>query len=302
MTRQILIVEDEQLLLRTLTKALCRATSYEVAGVETVSAARETLEHFRPHLMICDLALGDGSGLEVIDLLRRHGLAIPIIILSGQLALYERSLPTNDRIVVRHKPLPARELLELVDTTLALSDIEGSSGAFSVADYLQMAQYGRRSLRVEVRCGRWAGSITTWQGEVWSARIGKMRGQTAVARMLAPNALALHTTPVVEPPGEREIDLPTHALLIELARIHDEAVRTSRGDTDPEPEGARNAVEDHLRAFVKHIADDRPIEAAEALGDARSVESDDMRTTAWWCDALIRRWTVPTSLPNGGAA
>ena len=304
MTRQILIVEDEQLLLRTLTKALRRGTSYEVSGVESVRAARETLEHFRPHLVICDLGLDDGTGLEVIDLLRRHGLAIPVVILSGQVERFEGSIPKGQGMHVRRKPLPARELLELVETVLApTEDDVDLVTAFGITDYLQMAQYSGRSMRIEVRTGRQSGCIMMWQGDVWGARFGDAHGSEAIAEMLRASAFVGRTKVLEEPPEPREVELPTHALLLELCRVQDEQVHSGEIELEaPEAAPDHAEINKEFAGLVSLVAEDRLEDAVESIACLRSMCPEDVRLNAWWVDAVAKRWSERPKISNGGVA
>ena len=303
MSRRILIVDDEQFLLRTLTRALSKSTNHEIAGVDCVREVREALVHFRPDLVVCDLELGDGTGLDVLDLLRRHGLSIPFIVLSGYVDAYADALPDDPRVVIRRKPLRASELIALVEAQLVGATREGSQ-VFSVSDYLQMAHFSRRSLRVTVRCRTGeSGMVEVWEGDPWNARCGHEEGLEALAKMLTAPPMALATTPLPESPATRQIQLPTSALLLDLAKRSDDAAR-HRGPT-PEPELAPAtdpSAAEPMTAFITAMTQWQLPEAAAHLREARRHDPSDARLQAWWCDLLLARWDEETRLRNGGAA
>jgi DNA-binding NtrC family response regulator len=64
----VLIVEDEDLLRWSLVKRLTRS-GHDVGEAENIAQAKDFLHHTPPDLIILDLALPDGHGL---DLISRH--------------------------------------------------------------------------------------------------------------------------------------------------------------------------------------------------------------------------------------
>ncbi|HYD43969.1 MAG TPA: response regulator, partial [Phenylobacterium sp.] len=79
----ILHVDDDHDILRVTAAAL--AVCGEVASVESLAKARAFLAARTPDLVVLDLALGDGSGLELLaDLTDTSGAAIPVLIFSAQ--------------------------------------------------------------------------------------------------------------------------------------------------------------------------------------------------------------------------
>ncbi len=300
MSRQILIVEDELFLLRTLTRALSSLTEYEVAGVDSVQQAREVLETLRPDLVVCDLALGDGSGLEVIELIRKHGLSVPVVILSGVVEEFTDIIPTGPNIVVRSKPLPARDLVQLVESRLALENPSRAEGVFSLSDYLQMAQLGRRSMRIDLRHeGGAKGTINIWQGEPWSARLGRKQGSDAMVAMLAHVPISLVTATLLECP-EREIDTPMHVLLLEQARLSDE--RKHAGEPEESLDTEPPQEEDVMLSILDGAARGDLPSVAQRVRAARDARPSDARLHAWWCDLLDQQFPARGEIRNGGAA
>jgi CheY-like chemotaxis protein len=72
-SQNIMVVEDHEDTL-TLLRLLLERSGYTVQGATTVAEALEKLEHTRFDLLITDIALPDGSGLEII---RRARLSQP---------------------------------------------------------------------------------------------------------------------------------------------------------------------------------------------------------------------------------
>lgn len=79
----ILHVDDDRDILEVTAAAL--SGTAEVTGVESLAGARAALARSRPDLVILDLGLPDGSGLELLgDLGDEHGRTVPVIVYSAQ--------------------------------------------------------------------------------------------------------------------------------------------------------------------------------------------------------------------------
>lgn len=79
----ILVIEDEPLLARNIATALGRA-GFDTVHAASAAEARTALSERRFGLIVADISLGDGDG---IDLLAEHGDAlsdIPVIVMTGQ--------------------------------------------------------------------------------------------------------------------------------------------------------------------------------------------------------------------------
>ena len=80
---QILIVEDDPAVARSLTQGLERE-GYRVVWESTAQSAVERALNDNPHLVLLDIRLPDGSGFDVCRRIREQGLRMPVIILTVQ--------------------------------------------------------------------------------------------------------------------------------------------------------------------------------------------------------------------------
>jgi len=78
---RILVVDDEPQVLRGLTAALT-AAGYEVAGAATAADALEAAALHPPDVVVLDLLLPDGTGVEVCRRLREW-TQVPIVVVSA---------------------------------------------------------------------------------------------------------------------------------------------------------------------------------------------------------------------------
>jgi DNA-binding response OmpR family regulator len=86
----LLLVEDDPVV-RTFLADNLTADGYELLLADTLRDGLRELEHHRPDLAVIDLALPDGSGLEIVRRVRaadglasRVDPALPLVILSGR--------------------------------------------------------------------------------------------------------------------------------------------------------------------------------------------------------------------------
>ena len=81
--KTILMVEDDRDIMR-LNRGLFHNAGYEVLEAETVAATVEILRNRIPDLIVLDIMLPDGSGLELCEKLRKNSNEPPILFLSAK--------------------------------------------------------------------------------------------------------------------------------------------------------------------------------------------------------------------------
>ena len=94
---QILILEDDIALNQGLCKAL-KTENRKIVSCETIKAARDQLLCYCPSLILLDINLPDGSGLDFLQELKRNYPTIPVILLTAN---------DTDMDIVKGLELPA---------------------------------------------------------------------------------------------------------------------------------------------------------------------------------------------------
>jgi DNA-binding response OmpR family regulator len=116
---RILIVEDSPLVTDAF-RVLFTAAGYEVDAAATVAEAIEQATSTPVDLMLLDLSLPDGNGLEILDALRKRGsLPRSTLAMTGHkdLASRRRCLEAGCADVLL-KPVPISELLRQIERHL----------------------------------------------------------------------------------------------------------------------------------------------------------------------------------------
>jgi DNA-binding response OmpR family regulator len=139
--RLILVVEDDEATRAFLLENLA-ADGFRVAGASSAGEGVRGIEVRRPSLVILDLALEGGSGLDLLDRVRHaDGLAsridpdLPIIVLSGRVAEADRvrsfARGADDHVC---KPFLYAELLGRVHAVLRRAEGRRRQGLLRVGE------------------------------------------------------------------------------------------------------------------------------------------------------------------------
>lgn len=230
--RVVLVVEDEPVLRSSIARGLSKLPGLDVAEAGTVREAKALIRSLDANLLISDLDLPDGSGVELAAELDRCNKRVPIIFVSAFVREYQGRLPDRPDIDVYEKPVSLSRLRSLVEARLFAGDA-GTTSPFNVADYIQLAAMGRRSVLLEVRNGSsLLGAILIRGGEVWSAHDLRGDGLDAFRRLAFARDVVVACRTPSEAGAKRTIHGSAEAVLLEAAQARDEG-RGPVSDTPP---------------------------------------------------------------------
>jgi CheY-like chemotaxis protein len=119
--KKILIVEDERTT-RELLRAMLRRTEYEVVGeAANAPAALAGCQDRQPDLVLLDIELSEGSGLQVLEVLRVRQPEVAVVMISGT-ASRERVAQARDlgAPVFVAKPFNTAQLLDALERAAPL--------------------------------------------------------------------------------------------------------------------------------------------------------------------------------------
>ncbi|HEX6098002.1 MAG TPA: PAS domain S-box protein [Thermoanaerobaculia bacterium] len=116
--RHILLVEDDLSAGAGLTELL-RSEGYETTWVRLAGDAREAARRVRPQVAIIDVNLPDGSGVDLVPLLRADQRDLPVVLSTGHVEIGHSDQP--DGIVSLMKPYALEVLLEAISKATAVA-------------------------------------------------------------------------------------------------------------------------------------------------------------------------------------
>ena len=79
---KVLVVDDEEAM-RTVLESRLGSWGLEVVSTADLAAAERTLVKLRPEIVVTDVMLPDGSGVDLLDRLRRHELDVPVVLITA---------------------------------------------------------------------------------------------------------------------------------------------------------------------------------------------------------------------------
>lgn len=126
MAYKVLVVDDESQI-HTFMRISLEAEGFEYIGATSIAAALKQYRSHQPHLIVLDLGLPDGDGIELLHMLRQQDKT-PVLVLTARDQEEEKirllEAGANDYL---SKPFGIRELIvrikvlmrDLVDTSIA---------------------------------------------------------------------------------------------------------------------------------------------------------------------------------------
>ena len=119
---RLLVVDDEERLRETFIRALA-GRGYAVTGAASFGSALRELSSGTFDLLLVDINLPDGTGWDILRIIRAKGSAVPVIVLSAippQSTLVRELQPDG----VLYKPFPMDALFRLIERALGVSSPE----------------------------------------------------------------------------------------------------------------------------------------------------------------------------------
>ncbi|MEQ9501026.1 MAG: response regulator [Deltaproteobacteria bacterium] len=249
----VLVIEDEPLLRTSLARALSKRV--EVIDAGTCADALRLIAAARPALVIADLHLPDGSGLEVLDALEQANLRVPVVFMTAYLGAFREHIPSRNDIEVLEKPVPLERIRAVVSELLRVKP--EAEPPFSVADFLQLAGMGHRSVVLRVlRDEEAIGELVLDHGELCYAADRTGDGEPAVRRLLFdldPRQVRVRYERLEGAPPKTNIQRTWQAILLDAACTHDEDSR-DLVEADPDdvvPIDDRASSAHHFEAFYE---------------------------------------------------
>lgn len=210
---------------------LSKLREVSVIAASSVAEARAVIEQQMPKVVILDMQLPDGTGLDVVAALEARGAQSVLIVVSAHLEHFRPEIHPSERIHLLSKPAPMRELRQIVERVAQATELPGP---FSVTDYVQLAGMGLHSVTIECvdpKVGA-RGEIVMHKGEPWSAQDEQGVGVPAFNRLVTTAGTHVRVVSDKQVLGPRNLTERWEHMVLEAMRIGDE-LRFNRKPATP---------------------------------------------------------------------
>lgn len=218
----VLIVEDEPVARMLYLSVLARMRDVSAVGASTVAEARSIIAEAQPQVVILDMQLPDGSGLDVVAALEQRQINATLIVITAYLEKWKGQISSRERIHWLGKPVPIPELRRLIEAAVHTA---APPGPFSPLDYVQLACMGQHSAVFECTSAEGSGEIVVEKGLIWSAKDEQGAGADAFNRLALRKGWHVRVLPERQSPGPRNLEERWELLALDAIRVADEAAR-----------------------------------------------------------------------------
>jgi CheY-like chemotaxis protein len=244
-------------------------------------------------LVVVDIQMPVVDGIQFLALLHRKYPDVQKVTLSAYADDASRAACMNHGAeLFLEKPRNPGDLEIIFSTLRELARQEHVATGFrgvlrqvSLEDVIQMECLNKNSSILEVAAASWQGKIYVLEGAIIHAEAGDRNGEAALNRILGLKGGEFNLRPFIEPP-QRSIDGAWEFLLMEGARVRDEAAETAREETKPveaAPEPVDEIPDEPIFAFPKPAPPNRapvlppaPSVAVPSLALGKAARIDEM--------------------------
>ena len=216
----VLVVEDEPIARMTHLGAIARLHDVVAIGASSVMEALTIISQNAPQVVVLDLQLQDGTGIDVMTRLAELSTPVELIIVSAHLDRFRQNLKVSDRLHLLEKPAPLREVQRIVEGAQRATI---PTSPFTPLDYVQLACMGQHSVEIDCVGEDVCGEIVIRNGLLWSAQDEQGQGVAAFTRLVLAEGALLRVSPAREDNRPRVITDSWEQLVLDEMREKDEA-------------------------------------------------------------------------------
>ena len=234
--KQVLIVDDEQSFLLTLSTGLeSYADQFEVLTAQNGEEAIAVLEEQSVDLVVTDLRMPKMDGFELMAYMASNYPAIPLVVLTAHATPEtEQQLTLPNTIRILEKPVDFDELTRTILENLKGSDKGGSVTGISLPNFMDLIEKEEKSCMLEVqKNNRRMGVLLFNQGALWDAVSQEQKGIEAVFELLSLDEVQIRYRNLPKKKIKRRIKANLISLLMESARRQDEKAEDEALSAEP---------------------------------------------------------------------
>ncbi len=228
---QVLFVDDDPDFLQLVAElfgSLSQGT-WQIHRAASADAALDLLKDHRVDLVVVDINMAVLDGVQFLKILSRRYPDLKKVTLTGFATEAKRTecLAHGAELFIE-KPRVAdgfKSIFVMLDELLNWAPKAGFQGMLrqvGLSDVIQMECLGRNSSVLEISNRQMRGRIYIEDGSILHAVVGEVTGEKAFQKILCMTGGAFQLAPF-EKPSQRTIEGPWEFLLMEAARVRDEA-------------------------------------------------------------------------------
>ena len=235
---KVLLVDDSMAFLETVSETfeVLSGGCWEIHKASAADQALSILQQHRIELVVLDINMPMLDGVQLLGVIHRRHSDVKKVVLTGNASDAHRTtcLASGAELFLE-KPITPEgfsTVFNLLNDLFVWSQREGFSGTLrqvGLTDVIQIECLRRNSCILEVHNPETTGSIYIEVGEIVHARGAGLEGEQALYRLLSMRNGEFRIQPFKNS-AKRTIHSSWENLLMEAARVHDEATQARAND------------------------------------------------------------------------
>jgi DNA-binding response OmpR family regulator/predicted regulator of Ras-like GTPase activity (Roadblock/LC7/MglB family) len=235
--KSILLVDDEKNFLLSLADMLqANEDEFSIKTAGNGKDAAEIIDNEDVDLVVTDLNMPVMDGFELMAHISQVNSELPVIAMTAYgTPEMESRLRNMGAFQYIEKPIDFDSLLRKIKNGLKTGSTKGHVAGISLPSFMQLLELDKKTCTLHIKSGNNRGDMFFKQGELYSARTGKITGQEAAFEIINWENSEIEIENVFKiKEADRDINVPMGFLLIESARMKDEKNRPAREEEEEE--------------------------------------------------------------------
>lgn len=239
--KSVLLVDDEKNFLLSLADMLKdNEDEFSIKTAVNGKLAADIIDSGNIDLVVTDLNMPEMDGFELMAHISQFNSELPVIAMTAYgTPEMESRLRNMGAFQYIEKPIDFDSLLRKIKDGLKAGSTKGHVAGISLPSFMQLLELDKKTCTLHIKAGKHRGDMYFKQGELISARTGKITGQDAAFEIINWDNAEIEIENICKfDEDKRDINVPMGFLLIESARVKDEMNRPAV-DEDGEEKPAK---------------------------------------------------------------
>ena len=294
--KSILLVDDEKNFLLSLADMLqANEDEFTIKTASNGKDAAKIIDKENIDLVVTDLNMPEMDGFELMAHISQVNSDMPVIAMTAYgTPEMESRLRNMGAFQYIEKPIDFDSLLRKIKDGLKTGSTKGHVAGISLPSFMQLLELDKKTCTLHIKSGKKRGDMFFKQGELYSAKTGKLTGQDAAFEIINWDNSEIEIENVCKiKDDDRDINVPMGFLLIESARMKDEQNRPKEEEEEEsaakiQPEKSEAAGFDLEKIGFATVAPAEPeAKVPEAPAAAAAPQSEERTPLQILTDAIM---------------